>query len=390
MTERALEARAVAGREVPHEPRASFVDQVRVGHVHAFGEVAFRRQLQAFGRKGPLEGGALSMFLRAPYDSLTYFISGKTEKNGYFEVTDLNFHDTASLYYKGTDTLHKGRDVTLKFTPNPSEQNYALLNKPINAFLPPPAPSLKNYLELAQERNQIDKYISNRTVLLKEVNITAKRITKEQKTEDRYTTGMFKSDNDYTFDLTDENVPYTSIFQYIQGRVPGLLISGSPMDPRVTWRGGTPGFFLDEVPVDASDIANVSVPDVALIKVYRPPFVGSFGGQNGAIAVYTKRGGGSYSPGRGYEKTRIAGYTVERQFYSPDYSVNKKVNELPDKRATLYWNPNLTTDSISHQVSFSFYNTDITKKMRIIIEGIDDEGRIGRIEKVISGGEKTP
>lgn len=338
---------------------------------------------QAFDRKGPLKNGSVSMFLKAPYDSLTYFISGSTESNGYFEVNDLSFHDTADLYYKGADALHKGRNVTLKFVENPASEPYMLLHNPIKAFLPEPKPALHRYLELAQERNQLDKYINSRAVLLKEVNITATRIPKTEKLEDKYVTGMFKSDNGYTFDLTDENLPYTSIFQYLQGRVAGLLISGNPSNPSVSWRGGTPGFFLDEVPVTAEDISMVSVPDIALIKVYRPPFVGAFGGQNGAIAIYTKRGGSSFSPGKGFEKKRVGGYTIERQFYSPDYAVDKKVNELPDKRATLYWNPNLVTDSLTHRLSFSFFNSDITKKFRIIIEGIDVNGRIGRVEKLI-------
>lgn len=338
---------------------------------------------QAFDRKGPLKNGSISMFIKAPYDSLTYFISGNTEANGYFEVNDLNFHDTADLYYKATDTLHKGRDVTLKFNENPTAEPYIRLNNPIRAFLPPPKPSLQHYLELAQERNQLDKYISGRTVLLKEVNITATRIPKKEKTEDKYVTGMFKSDNGYTFDLTDENLPYTSIFQYLQGRVPGLLITGNPSDPSVRWRGGTPGFFLDEVPTGAGDIGMVPVQDIALIKVYRPPFVGGFGGQDGAIAIYTKRGGGSFNPGKGFERKRVGGYSVERQFYSPDYSVDKKINELPDKRATVYWNPNLIADSATRQLSFSFYNTDVTKRFNIVIEGIADDGRIGRIKKTI-------
>lgn len=339
---------------------------------------------QAFGKNGPLKNGEISMFLRAPADTLTYFISGATQSNGYFEVTDLHFHDTADLYYKAMDTLHKGRPVSVKFFHNPAAEPYALLHHPILARLPERDTSLGYYLELAAQRNQLDKYINNHSVLLKEVTVTARKVPQEEKTEDRYTSGMFKSDNGYTFDLTHKTIPYTSIFQFLQGRVPGLMIMGNPMDPTVRWRGGTPGFFLDEVPVSADEIGTIPVDDIALVKVYRPPFYGGFGGGDGAIAIYTKRGGDQdYSPGRGFERLRIPGYTIVRQFYSPDYAVKKRVNELPDKRATLYWNPDLVKDSTSGPVTFSFYNTDITRRMRIIVEGITDDGRIGRVEKVI-------
>lgn len=339
---------------------------------------------QAFGKNGPLKNGEISMFLRAPADSLTYFISGATQSNGYFEVTDLHFHDTADLYYKAMDTLHKGRPVSVKFFQNPAAEPYALLHRPILARLPERDTSLGYYLDLAAQRNQLDKYINNHSVLLKEVTVTARKVPQEEKTEDRYTSGMFKSDNGYTFDLTHKTLPYTSIFQFLQGRVPGLMIMGNPMDPVVRWRGGTPGFFLDEVPVSADEIGTIPVDDIALVKVYRPPFYGGFGGGDGAIAIYTKRGGDQdYSPGRGFERLRVPGYTIVRQFYSPDYAVKKRVNELPDKRATLYWNPDLVMDSTSGPLTFSFYNTDITRRMRIIVEGITDDGRIGRVEKVI-------
>lgn len=340
---------------------------------------------QAFDRKGPLKNGKITMMLRAPADTLTYFISGNTQPNGYFEVNNLNFHDSATLYYQSKDTLHKGRSVTVKFFSSPATQQYELLHTPIRPWIPVPDATLNNYLIQAAERNNIQKYISSRSVLLKEVNVTARRIPETKKLEDKYTSGMFRSDDGYTFNLTQETIPYLSIFQYLQGRVAGLMIAGSPMSPIVSWRGGTPGFFLDEVPVGASEIANVPVNDIALVKVYRPPFYGGFGGGNGAIAVYTKKGGDEdNSPGAGFEKVRIPGYSIIRQFYSPDYAVNKKVNELPDKRATLYWNPDLVIDSASHQVTFSFYNTDITKSMRIVVEGLSADGKIGRVEELIN------
>ena len=52
MPESALEAGAVAGRQVAHEARARFVDEVGVGDVHAFGEIALGGQLQALGGEG--------------------------------------------------------------------------------------------------------------------------------------------------------------------------------------------------------------------------------------------------------------------------------------------------------------------------------------------------
>lgn len=335
-------------------------------------------------RKGALKTGQVSMFLRAPVDSITYFISGAVESDGSFLLNGLHFHDSATLYYKSTDTLHKGRDVTVNFLTNPTTDPYIRLFSVIHGGLAPTAPVLNRFLEMARERNQVSKYISSRSILLKQVNVTATRIPKEKTVEERYTSGMFKSDNGYSFDLTNQTIPYTSIFQFLQGRVAGLMIGGSPSNPSVRWRGGTPGFFLDEVPVSVDELSNINVDDVALIKVYRPPFYGGFGGSNGAIAVYTKRGGDDhYSPGKGFSSTRVMGYSLVREFYSPDYSVKNRLTELPDKRVTLYWSPNLLRDTVTHDFSFSFYNSDAAQHMRIVIEGLSRDGRIVHLEKTI-------
>lgn len=339
---------------------------------------------QAVEKKGALKTGQISMFLRAPVDSTTFFISGAIQSNGYFALNGLMFHDSASLYYKTTDTVHKGREVTVNFLSNPTGDAYVKLGSAIRAPQTTDHAALSRFLEMARDRNTVNKYISNRSVLLKTVDVTATKIPKEKSIEERYTSGMFKSDNGYTFDLTNETVPYTNIFQYLQGRVAGLLISGNPSSPSVRWRGGTPGFFLDEVPVSADEIANVNVDDIALVKVYRPPFYGGFGGSNGAIAIYTRRGGDQrYSPGKGFSMQRVMGYSVVREFYSPDYSVKNRLTELPDKRVTLYWNPDLKADSLTHKVSFSFYNSDVTKRMRIVVEGLTEEGKLAHIEETV-------
>lgn len=335
-----------------------------------------------YTKKGPVTTGAVSMLLRSPIDSTTYFIAGNAEPSGYFKIDHLTFLDTGYLYYKAMDTLHKRKPVEVEFAEAPQPE-YRLLNRRI---LPGNLPfaSLQNGLKLAAERNRRDQYISNRTIMLQELEVTADSVKKEESIEDRYTSGMFKSDNGFTFDLTEETLPYTNILQYLQGRVPGLMVGPNPANPSVRWRGGTPGFFLDEIPVDIDQIINTPVDDIALIKVYRPPFMGGFGGSDGAIAIYTRKGGDrQFNPGAGFTKKPLVGYSIVRQFYSPDYSVDKKVNKLEDQRATIYWNPVMKTDSTTHDLKISFYNTDITRQMRIIIEGITNTGQVARIEKLV-------
>ena len=78
----------------------------------------------------------------------------------------------------------------------------------------------------------------------------------------------------------------------------------------------------------------------------------------------------------------MAGYTPYKEFYSPDYTVPQPFND-PDMRTTLYWNPYVFTDPKNHKVRLSFFNNDTSKKLRVIIEGVNADGKLARVEKII-------
>jgi len=113
--------------------------------------------------------------------------------------------------------------------------------------------------------------------------------------DEQYASGVFKgTSNSYMLVPQDDPSSLASftVFQYLQGRVAGLIIDNSKLyAPVVRWRMAHTAFFLDEMRVDASILATVNMNDIGLIKVFRPPFIGAFGnGPGGAIAVYTLRG----------------------------------------------------------------------------------------------------
>ena len=71
-----------------------------------------------------------------------------------------------------------------------------------------------------------------------------------------------------------------------------------------------------------------------------------------------------------------------KQFYSPDYSVKDPSHPDDDYRTTLYWNPYVLTDKDKRRILLTFYNNDITKKFRVVVEGCNAYGKLTRIEKV--------
>jgi hypothetical protein len=209
--------------------------------------------------------------------------------------------------------------------------------------------------------------------------------------DERYTSGFFSGGDAVSFDLTDDPAAMgaMNIFTYLQGRVAGLQITtgGGGGGTQLTWRGARPALFLNEMPVDVSQIENLPVADIAYVKAFRPPFFGATGGgSGGAIAIYTKKGGETSSQNNdiaGLDKTKLMGYSAPKEFYSPDYSKDNPLNDVPDVRTTLYWSPYILTDKSSRKVTLTFYNNDVSKKLRVVLEGMNEYGQLTRIEKIL-------
>ncbi|RPE05651.1 hypothetical protein EGT74_25080 [Chitinophaga lutea] len=328
--------------------------------------------------------GQVSFLIRIPVDSSSAFASAPVNPQGKFALTNMLFSDTANVYFQGNMTNKKWKDVDVKFDRHFFDV-YNSVKTPVPLLPPPPMDNrvLKNYLATVNEGIGVNKMINNRTIYLKEVNINARKPAPSETTEKRYASGMFSGGDGYTFDLTEENPTSFNVFQYLQSRVPGLQIGGDISNPTLSWRGGAPGIYLDQMPVDVSMVSTIPMSDVALIKVFRPPFMGGMGGGNGAIAIWTRRGGDYKGDpnAKGMELVKKGGYKIIKEFYSPDYAVKKAVHSLPDKRLTLYWNASLRIDTTNNTTRFTFYNNDFTKNYRVVVEAMDQFGRVGRLEK---------
>ena len=79
----------------------------------------------------------------------------------------------------------------------------------------------------------------------------------------------------------------------------------------------------------------------------------------------------------------IKGYTPVREFYQQHYENKIEDFQATDFRSTLYWNPKIRLDKSHRKMSFVFYNNDISNKFRIVVEGMNQDGKLCRIEEII-------
>jgi hypothetical protein len=320
-------------------------------------------------------------------DSARRILFAPVSKTGDFTTEPLLFFDTATVYYSFNKSDRLNRNGTVTFSSAMPVPPVAGINAADIARTAAAIPVSTRSAFFAQKRDEVTPEFNKRVKTLTEVVVQSKVRSREQELEKKYVTGLFQSGNSHSFNLVDDPFALGSynIFTYLQGKVAGLEITGSGNDYSLSRRGSTPELFIDEMPADVESVSTISVSDVAYIKVIDPPFMGSAGGgAGGAISIYTRKGGDTpKTNGKGLEKGQVIGYTAMKDFYSPDYSHAAPNDDIEDVRSTLLWSPYLLMDKTNRRVKLEFYNNDLSTSYRVVLEGVNENGKLTRVERVI-------
>jgi hypothetical protein len=331
----------------------------------------------------------MNVFMQAKDSSRQLFFLS-IDSTGKFKQDGLVFFDTVSVFYQFNNNKFLANKSVVNFS-NGTLKNPGTV-KPDSAWrvpMPVDTSLLNRGKYFAREAERLKPELEKKVKTLETVTVKARTKSKQQIMDEKYTSGLFTGGDATTFDLTEDMSALGSlnIFSYLQGRVAGLQITTGGGGTSLQWRNATPSLFLNEMPVDVQAIENIPVTDIAYVKAFRPPFFGAIGGgAGGAIAIYTKKGADVTSTNSnigGLDKTRLTGYAVPKEFYSPDYSKETTNADLPDIRSTLFWQPYILTDKNNHKITINFYNNDVTKRIRIILEGMNEDGQLTRVEKLI-------
>ncbi len=314
----------------------------------------------------------------------------KVKPDGTFNDSAAIFTDSLNVSYSFAQKKNLIDRVSVRFMNNRQVPPLKIMPDPLSLeylkVSDTTGNALLNYLLAEEARLEELK----KTTTMEAVTVKTRPKSALQLMDEKYASGMFTGGNGTGFDLVNDVVAASSmnILQYLQGRVAGLQISNPMNNPSLTWRGGTPQIYLNEMPVDVQTITNMPVTDMAYVKTMPPPFMGGFGGgSGGAIAIYTRKGdertANDANSKSGLPHQLIAGYSSMRSFYVPNYERLDEYNDKPDLRSTLYWVPTILTDANNKEYHLNFFNNDITKSFRVILEGLDSEGRFIHVEKII-------
>jgi len=328
-------------------------------------------------------------------DSSTQMLSVPHLSGTKFGVTGLVFYDTARAFYQFNVNRTLSNQAAVSFNTGLVKGNRSArpLTTAFEGWTAEDSVYLRRNRFIAIETARVKPVEDQKVKTLQSVTVRGHVKTDAEKMDERYTSGMFAGGDAYDFDLVDDPLAAAmpDIFTYLQGKVAGLQITpgnGPGGSPSLSWRGGRPSLYLNEMQTDAQQLQSTPVTDIAMVKVFRPGSgVGFGGGSGGVIAIYTKKGGdekrGDDPNFKGLEKAILIGYAMPKEFYNPNYLENSPLNEGEDLRKTLYWKPYLLTDKDNKRATIDFFNNDITKKMRVVLEGFNEEGKLTHIEQIV-------
>ncbi|MEO5978535.1 MAG: hypothetical protein ABIS36_02950 [Chryseolinea sp.] len=140
-----------------------------------------------------------------------------------------------------------------------------------------------------------------------------------------------------------------------------------------------PFILLDGIPIfDADKIMSFDPLKVKKLEVItRRYYLGALS-LPGVVSFTTYRGDlGGFQLDPKSVVLDYDGLQLQREFYAPNYETKKlRDSRMPDQRNLLYWAPDVNTDS-SGQKRIEFFTSDLEGDFKILIEGIDQQGRAG-------------
>jgi hypothetical protein len=319
-------------------------------------------------------------------NSLPDFLNTKTDKQGVFEFSGLLFEDTARFFIQ--NAYGKDKRINLKLT-SPSLSGIFTISKKNIPYFNFTKPSLSQNVQISK-MHDLNLLNQKNIKLLEAINLTTKVKTKAELFEKDHVRSILGNNSSHTLNfLSDPPRSGVNILEYLKSKLNGVSISGGPLNYVLNYRGtrslsGGPipmSIYLDDFLVDASQIASMQASDFALVKVFPS---GPLSGVGGSLSLYTdKERKGTSNASSHVSEAVIEGFSITKEFFSPNYDLPTSNDGLGDNRTTLYWNPYLTADAFTKQIKLSFFNNDSAKKFKIIVEGFTKQGGLVHLEKVV-------
>ncbi|MGN6397263.1 MAG: carboxypeptidase-like regulatory domain-containing protein [Mucilaginibacter sp.] len=327
----------------------------------------------------PIPGGNVRLQIK----DKNYSANTVTDADGRFKFPGLVFQDSTQVFVSARNNPH-GADMVLTVDGDP----YQKLT--VNPSVPDEIMNIDSVLSPYLKNSKIQFANSN---VLKEVTIKDTRIVPKVSHRDYSTLSSLSSEPDHLIN-PNQLQGCSNLLDCLKVAATGMMFRDDNFYVTRDYNAGnrTPvQIFVKGMPVDPIYLANMSAEGVESVEIFLKDELGLVNNtyqSNGAIVVNMKKApeGQKISlaelkaliPSKSEVTFAPKGYAVKRSFYLPRYSGPRGLQPgRIDTRTTIYWNPNVVTDA-NGNASMEYFNADGVGSCRVIIEGIDKDGHIGR------------
>ena len=300
-------------------------------------------------------------------------LSDKTDEAGRFKFLNLDFLDSA-------------RFILQAVTKNGSNKTQLIYKKDVipdvvalRSYSADVNQQIMVYIKNKKEQlNEYTKYGSPKGIMLKEVEI------RKQKAKNNYRSSALDGPGHADQVVHMDDIPLGGrLSERLNGRLLGVQITSSLGSTAVRTIQGAMLIVVDGITMPGTFDFNTLGNDVETVEVLRSAASAGLYGNgdvHGALIFTTKIGklrDVKDIPSFGILPITPRGYYLSRVFYSPRYDIVKDELKKKDLRTTIYWNPEINTGKDGN-ASIDFYNADAPGTYRMVIEGIDEKGNLGR------------
>lgn len=300
-------------------------------------------------------------------------LSEKTDDKGIFKFRNLEFWDSTHFVLQAVN-INGSNKTQLLYKPAgiPALLPVYNSNADVNQ-------QLSTYLKNSKDQlNEYSKYGSPKGIMLQEVRV------KEIKAKDKYRSSVFGGPGhaDQVVHMDDIRTG-GDLVDKLNGTLRGIDIVKVPGRTSAVFLHDTMLIVVDGVTMnDKYDFNSLGPNDVETVEVLKYGNASIYGmGSGHGVLVFTTRIGKLRDlkdiPSFGILPITARGYYKAKVFYSPKYDALEANVKKKDLRSTIYWNPDLVTDD-NGNAAIDYYNADGLGTYRMVIEGIDEKGNIGR------------
>ena len=347
--------------------------------VHFFPEqgIEISGVLRLNNGKPVVNGGLLLSIPDKSYRKDAY-----TDANGHFVFKDLVFTDSSrvTINARGNDNY---RDMVINVDPTQ---------------FPGVDTSVYRANDLVNIDDALAPYLTNSrneyrtSILLEEVEVTASSRPSFSHKDYSSISGLGMADHQITGDRLQG---CNNLVMCLQTALTGITFDNQSQLFFITRDYNAGGripvqFFVNGMPMDVPALNGIMPGEVEGIEIFYRDELGTVSRtyqNNGVVSIYTTK---KQEKGPRMSLSQIEallpksnivdltplGYVEARKFYAPKYDTPER-RAVNDIRTTVYWNPEVKTTG-DGTAQLNFYNADGVGSYRVVIEGVDETGNIGR------------